>query len=56
MRFRAAVSRRLTAIRTASTFSGVPAVSFAAFTRERNSLRTALFRSLALALVRMRFF
>ena len=50
------MSRRLTARRSASAFSGVPAVSFAALTRERNSLRTALLRSLALALVMMRFF
>ena len=56
IRLAAAMSRRLTAMRNASALSGVPLVSRTALTRVRNSLFTALLRSVRLALVRMRFF
>ena len=55
-RFEAAMSRRFTARRKASGFSGVPIVSVAFFKRVRTSLFVARLREVALALVRIRFF
>jgi len=52
----AAMSMRFTARRTSSAFFSEPMLVRADFMRVFNSLLTALFRSAALALVRMRFF
>src|SRR5215216_4533110 len=54
--FAAAMSRRLTATRTASSWPSLPTVAVAVLTRVFSSLFAALLRSARLALVMLRFF
>ena len=56
MPFEAALSMRFTAARALASASGVPTAEIAVRTRVFSSLLTALLRSAAFALVRMRFF